>query len=301
MSLKSMATVVVTTAVSPETTTRSYDGVHCRMTWTAFEVAGIAGHSRGDGDQLAVVLHGGPGLSDYTEGLADEVFDAGDGTLRVARYAQRTRDPLTVAQLVDDFITVANHFGAERSLVVGHSWGGHLAMHIAVAHPERVRALVLVDSLGAVGDGGTGTMDAVITSRLDADSIAKLEALPKSGLDPAETAVERLRLIWPGYFSDPLAAPPVPPIEYDTAAGGAIMSDAGPMLTEGVLEKALPALDIPSLHLIARHSPIDPAANEKTAALMRGAVVEFTETGHFAWIEQPGVIRDSIRRFLDSL
>ena len=264
------------------------------MSWGPFETDGISGHVRGHGDRLAVVLHGGPGLSDYTEGLADEVFEAGDGALRVARYEQRTTDPFTVAQLVDDYFAVADHFGADSSFAVGHSWGAHLAMHVAVARPERVRALVLVDALGAVGDGGTGTMDAVIGGRIGPDARAELQALSIKGLSPAEAGLAELRLIWPGYFSDPAAAPPLPPIAYDTAAGAAIMSDAARLLGEGFLEKALPSLDIPSLHLIARHSPIEPAANERTAALMAGATVEFTETGHFAWIEQPGVIAAAI-------
>ena len=268
------------------------------MAWTAFKTGGISGHVRGGGDRLAVVLHGGPGLSDYTEGLADEVFDAADGAMRVARYAQRTQEPFAVTQLVDDYFAVADHFGADTSLAVGHSWGAHLAMHAAVARPDRLSGLVLVDALGAIGDGGTGTMDGVISARIGPDAVAELKALPGRGLSPAEAAVEELRLIWPGYFSDPAAAPPLPPIAYDTAAGGAIMGDAARLLGEGFLEKTLPTLDIPSLHLIARHSPIEPAANERTAAIMRGAVVEFTETGHFAWIEQPGVVAAAIRRFL---
>jgi proline iminopeptidase len=268
------------------------------MGWTEFRADDICGHARGDGGELAVVLHGGPGLSDYTEGLADEIFDAGDGAFRVVRYEQRTTEPLTVAQLVDDLRAVVDHFGAARALIVGHSWGSHLAMHFAVAHPGRVRALVLVDSLGAIGDGGTGTMGAVIGSRIGPDAVAQLEALPARGLSAADAGLEQLRLIWPGYFSDPSAAPPLPPIAYDTDAGGAIMGDAARFLGEGFLERELPSLDIPSLHLIARHSPIDPAANERTAALMREAVVEFTDTGHFPWIEQRGTIAAAVRRFL---
>lgn len=263
------------------------------MTWTTFEVGQTAGHVRGDGDELAVVLHGGAGLSDYTEGLAGEVYDAGGGALRVARYRQRTTEPFTIAQLVDDMVEVLDHFGAPQAVVVGHSWGGHLAMHAAVARPDRVRAVVSVDALGAVGDGGAGTMDGVIMGRIGGEAVAKLATVT----DP----LEQLRLRWSGYFKDPAAAPPMPPIEYDLVSAAPLMTEAFRLLEEGFLERELPKLDIPSLHIIGRHSPIEPAANEKTAALMKGAVVEWTDTGHFMWIEEPGAIAAAVGRFLATL
>jgi pimeloyl-ACP methyl ester carboxylesterase len=33
--------------------------------------------------------------------------------------------------------------------VVGHSWGGHLALHLLLAHPDRLLGVVAVDPLGA--------------------------------------------------------------------------------------------------------------------------------------------------------
>lgn len=41
---------------------------------------------------------------------------------------------------------IADALGWDRVVLAGHSWGGAVAIHAAVAHPERVRALVLVDS-----------------------------------------------------------------------------------------------------------------------------------------------------------
>src|SRR4030088_2036434 len=38
---------------------------------------GIRGSVKGDGPTTALVLHGGPGLSDYTEGLAEEGLRGG--------------------------------------------------------------------------------------------------------------------------------------------------------------------------------------------------------------------------------
>jgi pimeloyl-ACP methyl ester carboxylesterase len=79
-----------------------------------------------------LILHGGPGLSDYTAPLAAELHDA----FRVIRYQQRGVAPSTAAgpfgidRHVADAIAVLDAAGAGRAYVIGHSWGGHLAMHL---------------------------------------------------------------------------------------------------------------------------------------------------------------------------
>ena len=42
--------------------------------------------------------------------------------------------------------SLADALGWERLVLMGHSWGGSVALHAAAARPERVRGLVLVDS-----------------------------------------------------------------------------------------------------------------------------------------------------------
>jgi len=253
---------------------------------------------------LAVVLHGGPGLTEYTADLCEEVLAGGDGTLRVARYQQRgappssTDGPFTMAQLVEDAIGVLDHLDASEALVVGHSWGGHLAMHVAAAQHERVAGLLLLDSLAGVGDGGTGTMSAIIDRRIGAAArAARDENAAQQGLTDQERGTRELSLIWPGYFKDPDAAPPMPPIATHPIAG-AVMGDAMRLLEEGALEATLPTVSVPSLHLIGAHSPIEPAANERTAALMPNSIVEIHDIGHFAWLEAPGIVEAATRRLL---
>ncbi len=44
-----------------------------------------------------------------------------------------------------DTLALLDHLGLDRALLVGHSLGAYIVARFAVLHPERVRALVLVD------------------------------------------------------------------------------------------------------------------------------------------------------------
>ncbi len=53
--------------------------------------------------------------------------------------------PYEIAQHADDLAAVLDDTGAERAVVAGHSMGGFVATAFAERHPDRARALVLVD------------------------------------------------------------------------------------------------------------------------------------------------------------
>ena len=99
----------------------------------------IVGADGGQGPAL-VFLHGGPGLSDYADLLAPEL--AG---WRVLRYQQRglppsTVDgPFTVEQNVADAVAVLDARGVHQAVVVGHSWGVHLAAQMIMLRAKAAR------------------------------------------------------------------------------------------------------------------------------------------------------------------
>jgi pimeloyl-ACP methyl ester carboxylesterase len=55
-------------------------------------------------------------------------------------------DGYAVPVLAELMGRLADDLGWSRFVLVGHSWGGAIACHLAAARPDRIRALVLVDS-----------------------------------------------------------------------------------------------------------------------------------------------------------
>ena len=178
-----------------------------------------------------LLLHGGPGLSfEYIDQLGDELSP----DFRVAAYQQRGLEPstlsgpFTIAQAVEDAIAVLDALGWERALVVGHSWGGQLALRLLAAHPERLLGALAVDPLGVVGDGGMAAFGAEMaarTPREDRERRRELDERAMDGLGTAEDFLESMRLVWPAYFADPDNVPPMPPIRMSVEAYSGVIKE----------------------------------------------------------------------------
>jgi proline iminopeptidase len=95
-----------------------------------------------------VILHGGPGGA--INPTMRRFFDP--GRWRMALFDQRgcgksrpnaSLEANTTWTLIEDIERLRVHLGVEKWTVFGGSWGSTLALAYAIAHPERVEALVL--------------------------------------------------------------------------------------------------------------------------------------------------------------
>ena len=127
----------------------------------------LGGWIQGTGPPV-LLLHGGPGLNHtYLDSLGAEL----DTEFQVASYQQRGLEPstlegpFTVAQSIEDAVAVLDGLGWPRAWVVGHSWGGHLALRLAAERPERLLGALAVDPIGVVGDGGHAAFEAEMSAR----------------------------------------------------------------------------------------------------------------------------------------
>jgi pimeloyl-ACP methyl ester carboxylesterase len=247
-----------------------------------------------------LVLHGGPGLSDYTEPLADELVDS----YTVYRYQQRglapssTEGPFTVDAHISDVIAVLEAIGEQRVWLIGHSWGGHLALHFACAHPDRLLGLVVIDPLGVLGDGGISDMEARMGERMTPESVVRrheMEQRAMRGEGRPGDALEAFSLVWPTYFADPEHAPPMPPIEMSVPCYAETFVSIREELARQTLPPLLHSFSAPCVFVLGADSPIPTHHGEVTAALIPNAAIEIAEgCGHFPWLERPGVVRAAL-------
>jgi pimeloyl-ACP methyl ester carboxylesterase len=261
----------------------------------------LAGWLQGDGPEV-LLLHGGPGLSfEYLDGLAAEI---GPG-YRLASYQQRglapstPAGPFSVGQEVADALAVLDALGWTRAWVVGHSWGGHLLLHLALAAPERLRGGLAVDPLGGVGDGGAALFEAELVERTPAADRGRAEELDEralAGHGTSEDLTESLRLFWPAYFASRDDVMAFPPLRASPAAYGGIWDSIARELPP--LEAALGGIRVPLGFLAGGASPVPcREAAVATARAVPGAWTQLIEdAGHFPWHESPGCVRAALER-----
>jgi proline iminopeptidase len=101
----------------------------------------------GDGQPI-LLLHGGPDF-DHTYLLPD--MDRLSDACRLVYYDQRGRgksgpeprpDDVTIQTEIQDLEGLRKYLQLDKVAVLGHSWGGYLAMEYAIRHPDRVSHLM---------------------------------------------------------------------------------------------------------------------------------------------------------------
>jgi proline iminopeptidase len=105
--------------------------------------------------QPIIILHGGPDF-DHTYLLPD--MDRLADSYRLIYYDQRGRgksegdvkpEDISIKTEIEDLERLRQHLQLDTVAVLGHSWGGVLAMEYAIHHPDRASHMILMDTAPA--------------------------------------------------------------------------------------------------------------------------------------------------------
>jgi proline iminopeptidase len=99
------------------------------------------------GSPPLLFVHGGPGSGSYDflsfQGdLLSEHFDLIAVDQRGVQHSDPLDGPINDTIVIDDFEALRTQLGIDRWSLIGHSYGGHLALRYAVTHPDAVDKVV---------------------------------------------------------------------------------------------------------------------------------------------------------------
>ena len=263
-----------------------------------------------------LLLHGGPGAT-------HEYFEAFDSWFPAAgieyyyydqlgsAYSDQPDDPrlLGIDRYVEEVEQVRQALGLDASnfYLLGHSWGGILAIEYALKYPQHLKGLVVSNMMSSIPAYNRYAQD-VLMPAMDPAALAEIRGLEADG----RTAEPRyMALLQPHYEQHVLRMPqaqwPEPvlrsfahlnPKVYVPMQGPSELGASG-ILADWDRTGDLPRITVPTLVIGAAHDTMDPAWMRMMAERMPNARYLFCPDGsHMALYDDQATYMAGVIDFL---
>lgn len=260
-----------------------------------------------DGVGLAVEATGTGAPFLMVHGFTGAKEDFSDHVARFAEHARvvtfdhrghgESDDPSEPAaysldRLASDTLAVADALGLERFRLLGHSMGGMVARRLVLAHPDRVEALVLMDTSPGPPDGvDPELVDAAARVALT-DGMTALRALIDEADVLGSEADQRVQATRPGYVEfNARKWAQVSPVAYATLAREIV---AQPPQLDAMVQIACPTLVIVG----AQDACFIDAAARIAGTIPDATLVVVPDAGHSPQFENPDAWFAAVDGFL---
>ena len=254
-------------------------------------------HVREFGQGIPIILlAGGPGLN---ANYMNDLWDTLSLDFRCIILDQRgtaksfvpTIDSVSMSMenYINDLEALRKHLGIEKLTLIGHSWGGMLAMEYAANKPDNIEKIILLGPGGPTIKFASYFTDN-ITVRLHPEDIRERDQLRNQNK-------RGLRAIWPGYFFDRTKALQSKakidfenlqgPIEINRFTSSNYFSDA---INRTKLLKNFKG----EVYIIqGRQDPIGESTVYEIKELLPQTQINFIEKcGHFPWLENESQVNE---------
>lgn len=276
------------------------------MTLVAIGDARLFVKVEGHGPPL-LLMHGGPG-GDHTTMLPfRRLADRFTLVFYDHRCNGRSRgapvESMTWENLTADADGIREHLGFERWAVLGHSFGGNVALEYALRYPERLTHLILLDS----GADARWPMDhgpELLAVRGFSSEIVELARRFYRGRITPEEYLPSLMRLGDAYFYHPSPAGLLREMLHGgwrTKPRGEPLIYAGQHLLDGwsVMDR-LRDIETPTLVLAGREDFLYPPEHQMEVALgvVNGTLRIIERAGHNPHYERPADVMKAVTRFI---
>jgi proline iminopeptidase len=248
-----------------------------------------------------IALHGGLGF-DHTylrDGLGPLRTDAQVIYVDLRGQGRSGRPALascTLEQMADDVAALCEMLDIERAFMLGHSAGGFVAMHAALRHPALVQGLILCGTspttMAPLPDDPNDPAP-TLASRGRPEALAVMSRIASGDITP-QTMDDFAKVVGPLH-----TAPSRPELFQRIFASTTTTIE----MIRHFMQSIAPAYDLrpmleriaaPTLAIVGRHDWVCPPRASR--AIVRGIpgarLVEFNDSGHFLFSEEPEKFRE---------
>jgi proline iminopeptidase len=278
-------------------------------------------HRVGNNPRVKVLLlHGGPACThEYFETFGSYLPAGGIEYFEYdqlgSAYSDQPDEPTlwTLDRFVDEVeqVRAALHLDESNFVLLGHSWGGLLAMEYAVRHPEHLKALVISNMMSSIPAYNTYAHETLMPA-MDPKVLSEILDIERRGEYESPRYME---LLVPSFYEQhfmrrPFAEWPEPLLRgfskinrkiYVPMQGPSEMSAHG-LLVNWDRTADLPKIAVPTLVIGARYDTMDPKFMASMAKqLPKGRYVECPNGSHMAMYDDAPAYFGGLMGFLRDL
>jgi proline iminopeptidase len=260
-----------------------------------------------------LLLNGGPGMShEYFECMENFLPAAGIEFIYYDQLGTGFSDNPNDVALWDlpryveevEQVRKALHLDASNFILLGHSWGGILAMEYALKYQANLKGLVISNMMASCID--YGKYAEVLAKQIPADALAEIRAL-EAKQDFANPRY--MELLTPHYYNQHICRIPWPePMNrafgrlnsslYVTMQGPSEFGISG-KLTTWDRKKDLPKLAVPTLTIGGKYDTMDPAHMQWMATQVQNGTYLYCPNGsHMSMYDDQQVYMKGLISFL---
>jgi pimeloyl-ACP methyl ester carboxylesterase len=230
-----------------------------------------------------LLTHGFAGTSRMWRGQAETFRDRHQVIAWDMRGHGRTDGPqdptaYSLDETLGDMAALLDALGHDRAIIGGHSLGGYISLAFTMKYPERVRALLLIDTgPGYKSDAPREEWNEMVrgmAGRLDRDGLEHLTKMSRE-MDSSE---------------------------HRSATGLAMAARGMLAQLDGAVIDSLPGVTVPTLVVVGEKDRSYLAASEYMTNKIPGAVrVVIPNAGHAVNLHQPEDFNEAVGSFLEQL
>lgn len=266
----------------------------------------------GDGEPI-VILHGGPAF-EHTY-LLPQMGKLAQ-RFKLIFYDQRATggsiastdsSSITLENFVEDLEGIRKAFDLDKMNLLGHSWGGMLAMFYGIKYPQNVNSLMLISTGGARSDFLDDLDYNIDRNRTTGDSLAllNLRASEEYKNNDVATFAKYFKIFFKPYFHVQDLADSLSTTFTDTTLKNRRIIWERPLAHEVEnydIRDQLSVIKSPTL-IIHGETDVIPVkyAEEIHNRLENSDLVIFEQCGHFPYIEMPDKFFTLISNFMEEI